>query len=168
VILFVLVPGIAWAIPVVPTMDTPSFVAKATDLLVVRCLNPDVKGGGKTDGLTLIEVEVLMVLKGERTVGKAKLATSGQRMEKERRYLLASFGGSAFDTGFLAQSDQAVVELPPEFDLKSPDFVTDKLQYRVQRIFDARRAQVNRLILELQQEKAVLDRTAEHPGAPKN
>jgi hypothetical protein len=168
VILFVLVPTMAWAIPVVPTMDTPTFVVKATDLLVVECLNRDVKGGGKNDGLTLIEVEVLMVLKGERKVGKAKLATIGQRMEKGRRYLLASFGGSAFDTGFLAQSDQAVVELPPEFDLKSPDFASDKLQYRVQRIFDARRAQVNRLILQLQQEKAVLDRTAEHPGAPKN
>lgn len=149
-------------------MDTPTFVVKATDLLVVRCLNPDVKGGEKNDGLTLIEVEVLMVLKGERKVGKAKLATIGQRMEKGRRYLLASFGGSAFDTGFLAQSDQAVVELPPEFDLKSPDFVTDKLQYRVQRIFDARRAQVNRLIRQLRQEKAVLDRTAEHPTAPRN
>jgi len=170
VILFVLVlvPTTAWAIPVVPTMDTPTFVVKATDLLVVQCLNSDVKGGEKNDGLTLIEVEVLMVLKGERKVGKAELATIGQRMEKGRRYLLASFGGAAFDTGFLAQGDQAVVELPPDFDLKSPDFVTDKLQFRVQRIFDARRDQVNRLILQLQQEKAVLDRTAEHPGAPKN
>jgi|RhiMethySRZTD1v2_1073278.scaffolds.fasta_scaffold1323183_2 hypothetical protein len=168
VILFVLVPATARAIPVVPPMDTPTFVVKATDLLVVRCLNPDVKGGEKTDGLTLIEVEVLMVLKGERKVGKAELATIGQRMEKGQRYLLASFGGSAFDTGFLAQSDQAVVELPPDFDLKSPDFVTDKLQYRVQRICDARRAQVNHLIRQLQREKAVLDRTAEHPGAPKN
>jgi hypothetical protein len=167
-ILFVLVPTMAWAIPVVPPMDTPTFVVKATDLLVVRCLNPDVNGGAKNDGLTLIDVEVLMVLKGERKVGKAKLATIGQHMEQGQRYLLASFGGSAFDTGFLAQSDQAVVELPPDFDLKSLDFVTDKLQYRVQRIFDARRTQVNRLILKLQREKAVLDRTAEHPTAPKN
>jgi hypothetical protein len=167
-ILMFLVPTIAWAIPLMPPMDTPTFVVKSTDLLVVRCLTPDVKGGPKNDGLTLIEVEILVVLKGERKVGNAKLATIGQRMEKGQRYLLASFGGSAFDTGFLAQSDQAVVELPPDFDLKSPDFVTDKLQYRVQRIFDTRRAQVNRLILQLQQEKAVLDRTAEHPGAPRN
>ena len=114
-------------------MDTPKFVVKATDLLVVRCVNPDVKGGEKTDGLTLIEVEVLVGSKGGTKVGKAELATIGQRMEKGQRYLLASFGGSAFDTGFLAQSDQAVVELPPDFDLKSPDFVTDKLQYRVQK-----------------------------------
>ena len=113
VILFVLVPTMTWAIPVLPPMDTPTFVVKATDLLVVRCLNPDVKGGAKIDGLTLIEVEVLLVLNGDRKVGNAKLATIGQRMEKGQRYLLASFGGSAFDTGFLAQSDQAVVELLP-------------------------------------------------------
>src|SRR5215831_2248678 len=91
----VLAPMIACAIPVFPPMDTPTFVAKSTDLLVVRCLNPDVKGGEKNDGLTLIEAEILVVLKGERKLGKAKLATIGQRMEKGQRYLLASFGGSA-------------------------------------------------------------------------
>jgi hypothetical protein len=167
-LLILLAPMVACAVPVLPPMDTPTFVAKSTDLLVVRCLNPDVKGGAKNDGLTLIEVEVLVVLKGNRKVGNAKLATIGQRMEKGQRYLLASFGGSAFDTGFLAQSDQAVVELPPDFDVKSPDFATDKLQYRVQRIFDARRVQVERLIRQLQRERAVLDRTAVPPGAPKN
>jgi hypothetical protein len=166
VIPFVLVPTMAWAIPLLPPMDTPTFVVKSTDLLVARCVNPDIKGGGKNDGLTLIEVDVLVVLKGERKVGNAKLATMGQRMEKGQRYLLASFGGSAFDTGFLAQSDQAVVELPPDFDLKSLDGVV--LLERVQGIFDARRTQVDRLIRQLQREKAVLDRTAVHPGAPKN
>ena len=165
--LFVLLaPAVVCAIPVFPPMDTPTFVAKSTDLLVVRCLNPDVKGGEKNDGLTLIEVEILVVLKGERKLGNAKLATIGQRMEKGQRYLLASFGGSAFDTGFLAQSDQAVVELPPDFDLKSLDgFV---LLERVQSIFDARRAQVERLIRQFQQEKAVLDRTVAHPTAPRD
>ena len=79
-----------------PPMDTPTFVVKSTELLVVRCLNPDVKGGGKNDGLTLIDVEVLVVLRGARKVGNAKLATICQWMEKGQRYLLASFGGSAF------------------------------------------------------------------------
>jgi hypothetical protein len=158
----------ASAVPLVPVMDTEQFVVKATDILIVRCLNPDVKGGPKNDGLTLVEVEVLSVLKGERKVGSAKLATIGQRMAKGQRYLMASFGGSVFDTGFLAQSDQAVVELPPDFDIESHTFATEKLLYRVLKIFDARRAQVNRMILELQREKAILDRTATHPGAPKD
>jgi hypothetical protein len=165
-LLVVLAPTNIWAVPVLPPMDTPTFVVKSTDLLVVRCLNPDVQGGPKDDGLTLIDVEILVVLKGEWKVGNAKLATIGQRMEKGQRYLLASFGGSAFDTGFLAQSEQAVVELPPGFDLKSLDGRV--LLERVQSIFDARRAQVERLIRQLQREKAVLDRTAVHPGAPKN
>ena len=156
----------ASAVPLIPVMDTETFVVKTTDILVVRCVNPDVNGGAKTDGLTLVEVEVLTVLKGERKVGNAKLATIGQRMEKGQRYLMASFGGSAFDTGFLAQNDQAVVELPPDFDLKSLDGVV--LLERVQSIFDARRVQVERLIRQLQREKAVLDRTAAHPTAPKN
>src|SRR5262245_50688302 len=52
------------AIPLWPVLDTPTFVHKSTDLVVVRCLDPDVLGGGKNDGLTLIEVEVLLTLKG--------------------------------------------------------------------------------------------------------
>lgn len=156
----------AIAVPVFPVMDTATFVAKSTDLLVVVCLNPDVEGGAKTDGLTLIEVDVLVVLKGARKAGKARLATIGQPMEKGRRYLLASFGGAAFDTGFLAQSDQAVVELPPDLDLKSVAGVA--LPGQVQAIFDARRAQVDRLLRQLRREKEVLDRTTPRPGDPGN
>jgi hypothetical protein len=165
-LLTLLAPTITCAVPVFPPMDTATFVVKSTDLLVVRCLNPDIKGGEKNDGLTLIEVDVLMVLRGERKVGNVKLATIGQRMTKGERYLLANFGGSAFDTGFLAQSDQAVVELPPDFDLKSLAGVV--LLEQVQSIFDARRVQVEQLIRRLQQEKAVLDQTAVNPTAPKN
>jgi hypothetical protein len=79
---------------------------------------------------------------------------------------MASFGGSAFDTGFLAQSDQSVMALPPEFDLKS--IAGRVLLEQVQRLFDARRAQVERMLRELQDEKAILDRTARHPTAPQN
>ncbi len=165
-VLVLVAPGPASAVPLVPVMDSEAFFVKATDILVVRCVNPDVMGGAKIDGLTLVEVEVLTVLKGERKVGNAKLATLGQRMEKGQRYLMASFGGSAFDTGFLAQSDQAVVQLPSDFGLESLD--GHNLLERVQSIFDARRKQVDRLILILQQEKAILDRTKTHPGAPKN
>jgi hypothetical protein len=147
-------------------MGTDEFVVKATDILVARCVNPDVKGGAKNDGLTLVEVEVLVVLKGGRKVGNTKLATIGQRMEKGQRYLLAGFGGSASDTGFLAQSDQSVIALPPDFDLQS--IAGRVLLEQVQTLFDARRAQVERMLRELQHEKAILDRTARHPTAPQN
>ena len=164
-LLILLAPMIACAVPVFPPMDTPTFVAKSTDILIVRCLNPDVLGGEKNDGLTLVEVEVVAVLKGDRKTGKARLGAIGQPMEAGKRYLMASFGGEAFDTGFLAQSDQAVVELPADFDLKS---LSDKTEVeQAQAIFDARRAQVERLLLQLQREKKTLDHTAPQPGPDK-
>ena len=164
-ILIFLVPTMAWAIPVWPPMDTPTFVAKSHDILVVRCLYPDVLGGGKDDGLTLVEVEVLVVVKGDRNTGKTRLGTIGQQMEVGKRYLMASFGGNVFDTGFLAQSDQAVVELPADLDLKSLAGKTAVQQ--AQTIFDARRTQVQRLIQQLQREKQVLDHTVPKPSTDK-
>jgi hypothetical protein len=158
-------PTLARAIPVAPPMDTPTFVEKSTDILIVKCLNPDVLGGGKTDGLTLVEVEVVMVVKGDRKAGKTHLATIGQPMAAGQRYLMASFGGNAFDTGFLAQSEQAVVELSADFDLKP---LADQTAVRqVQAIFDARRAQIERLLLQLQHEKKVLAPTVPKPGPDK-
>jgi hypothetical protein len=146
-------------------MDTPTFVAKAKDTLIVRCINPDVLGGGKNDGLTLVEVEVIVVVKGDRKAGKTRLGTIGQPMEAGKRYLMASFGGDVFDTGFLAQSDQAVTELPADFDLK---LLTGKTAVQqVQAIFDARRAQVERLLQQLQREKKTLDHTVPKPTADK-
>jgi hypothetical protein len=49
-LLIFVAPTIACAVPVFPPMDTPTFVAKSTDILIVRCINPDVLGGGKTTG----------------------------------------------------------------------------------------------------------------------
>jgi hypothetical protein len=146
-------------------MDTPTFVAKSKDILIVRCINPDVLGGGKDDGLTLIEVEVVAVVKGNRKAGKTRLATIGQPMEAEKRYLMGSFGGDVFDTGFLAQSDQAVVEVPADFDLKSLAGKTAVEQ--AQAIFDMRRAQVKKLLQQLQHEMKTLDYTVPKPKANK-
>ena len=158
-------PTLACAVPVFPPMDTPTFVAKSTDLLIVRCLNPDVLGGGKTDGLTLVEVEVLVVIKGDRKTGKTRLGTIGQPMETGKRYLMASFGGDVFDTGFLAQSDQAVVELPADVDLKS--LAGKMVVAQAQTIFDARRAQVEKLLHQLQRERKTLDYTVPKPRVDK-
>jgi hypothetical protein len=156
---------IVCAVPVLPPMDTPTFVVKATDILIVRCTNPDVLGGEKNDGLTLLAVEVLVVIKGERKTGEARLGTIGQPMEAGKRYLMASFGGDVFDTGFLAQSDQAVVELPADFDLKS--LAGKPVVAQAQAVFDARRAQVEKLLHQLQHEKKMLEHTVPKPRADK-
>jgi hypothetical protein len=164
-LLIFLTPTIICAVPVFPPMDTPTFVAKSIDILIVRSINPDVLGGGKDDGLTLVEVEVLVVIKGARKTGKTRVGTIGQPMESGKRYLMASFGGDVFDTGFLAQSDQAVVELPADFDWKSLAGKTVVAQ--VQAVFDARRAQVDKLLKQLQHEKKALDHTVPMRGADK-
>ena len=164
-IMILLSPTMARAVPVFPPMDTPTFVAKSKDILLVKCINPDVLGGEKTDGLTLVEVDVVLVIKGDRKAGKTRLGTIGQPMEAGRRYLMASFGGNVFDTGFLAQSDQAVTELPANFDLKSLAGKTVVAQ--AQAVFDARRAQVEKLLRQLQREKKVLDHTVHMRGTDK-
>jgi hypothetical protein len=163
--LVLLGPTAVEAVPVWPVMDTPTFVAKSKDMLIVKCVNPDVLGGGKDDGLTLIEVEVLVVVKGDRKVGKTRLATIGQPMAAGKRYLMTSFGGNVFDTGFLAQSDQAVVEVPADFDLKALAGKTAVEQ--AQAVFDARRTQVEWLIRRLQREKEMLDQAAQKPSLAK-
>jgi hypothetical protein len=164
-ILTLIAPAMAWAVPLWPPMDTPTFVVKSNDILIVRCINADVLGGGKNDGLTLVEVEVVVVVKGDRKAGKTRLGTIGQPMEAGKRYQMASFGGDVFDTGFLAQSDQAVMEMPADFDLKSLAGKTAVQQ--VQAIFDARRVQVETLLQQLQREKKVLDLTVPKPSADK-
>ena len=96
-------------------------------------------------------------------MGKSRLATIGQPMVAGQRYLMASFGGDVFDTGFLAQSDQAVVELPADFDLQS--LAGKTVVEKAQAIFDARRAQLERLLQQVQREKQMLDATVPKPGA---
>jgi hypothetical protein len=148
----------AIALPVMPFTDTETFAEKATDVLVAECLDPDAAPGPKLNGVTAVEVNVLKVLKGDRKTGKTKLATIGQPMEKGRRYMMASFGGKALDTGFLANAELAVVEIPSGFDPKTLDGKTTAEQ--VQLVFDARREQVRQQLLQFEREKALLAKSA--------
>ena len=155
------------AVPLWPVMDTPTYVEKAKDLLVVKCLDPHVPIGtrGGVDGLTLVEAEVLAVVKGGRKAGKTRLGTLGQPTTAGSRYLVGSFGGDVFGTGFLAQSDQAVVEVPPDFDLKQLDGKSATEQ--AEAVFAARTVQVENLPRQLRREKGVLDRAAARPSPGK-
>jgi hypothetical protein len=154
----------AYALPIHPFTDTETFAGRATEVLVADCLDPDARPGPKLNGVTAVDVEVIKVLKGSRKAGKAKLATIGQPMEKGRRYMMAGFGGSALGTDFLAQADLAVVEVPARFDLKTLDGKT--VPEQMQLVFDARREQVRLRLIQLQQEKTALDRTAPKPKEP--
>ena len=127
------------ALPVMPFTDTKTFAEKATDVLIAECLDPDAAPGPKLNGVTEVRVDVVQVLKGDRKPGKATLVTIGQPMEKGRRYMMTSFGGSVRDIKFLTNSDLAVVEVPATFDLKALDGKT--VAEQVQLVFDARREQ---------------------------
>jgi hypothetical protein len=154
--LFVPAPFAA-ALPVQLFIDTATFAERATDVLVAECIDPDAIPGPKLNGVTAVEVNVIQVLKGDRKAGKSKLATIGQPMEKGRRYLMASFGGAALNTGFLANAELAVVEISDGFDLKTLDGKTAAEQ--VQLVFDARREQVRVLLAQLEREKTLLAKT---------
>ena len=152
------------ALPVLAFTDTKMFAEKATDVLVVECVSADVLPG--PNGITPVQVDVLKVLKGDRKPGKTKLATIGQPMETGRKYLMASFGGSALDTGFLANADLAVVEIPAALELKALEGKT--VAEQMQLVLDARREQVRVRLIELEREKAALEKTVPKPPvAPK-
>lgn len=148
----------AQAVPVMPFTDAPTFAKRATEVVIAECRDPDVLGGAKDDGLTLVEVDVVKALKGDRKAGRAKLTTIGQPMEKGKRYLMASFGGSALGSDFVANGELAVVEVPAGFDLKALD--GKSVAEQVQLVLDARRADVAAKVRALEAEKAGLDKAA--------
>jgi hypothetical protein len=104
------------AIPVTPFADTPTFVERAGDIVIAKCVKPDVGSGSYIDGLHPAEVEVTAVIKGKVEVGKLRIATVFT-LKEGKPYLLASTGGRAYDTSFLAIISRSVVELPAKFDL---------------------------------------------------
>jgi len=130
--------------------------------VVADCVDPDVLGGPKDDGLTLVQVDVVRTLKGGRKAGRARLATIGQPTEKGKRYLMVSFGGSALGSDFLANGQLAVVEVPAGFDLKALDGKT--VPEQMQLVYDARRAEVAAQARRLDVERAALGKTAPKAG----
>jgi hypothetical protein len=141
-----------------PFVDAPTFAKRATEVVIADCRDPDVLGGPKDDGLTLVEVGVVRALKGDRKAGRAKLATIGQPAEKGKRYMMASFGGSALGSDFVANGELAVVEVPAGFDLTVLN--GKPVAEQMQLVFDARRAEVAARLRALEAEKAALDRAA--------
>jgi hypothetical protein len=145
-----------------PFVDTPTFAGRATEVVVADCVDPDVLGGPKDDGLTLVRVDVVKTLKGARKAGRAELTTIGQRMETGKRYMMVSFGGSALGSDFVANGELAVVEIPAGFALKVLDGKT--VPEQMQLVFDARRAEVTARLRQLEVEAAGLGKTAPKAG----
>jgi uncharacterized protein (TIGR03067 family) len=146
-----LVVGTATAIPVVPFIDTPSWVAGAKDIVLAEALT-DALGPG-FDGIAPYDVKVVAVIKGDRKLGKLRV---GSDLRKGRIYMLTGFGGIVDNVDFITNGELAAVELPPHFDISALKGKTPVQQ--VQSILDTRRAWVDGQLRVLKAEKVLLDR----------
>jgi hypothetical protein len=155
-VVLLLLAGSATGIPVVPFIDTPSWVNRAKDIVLAEALT-DALGPG-TDGVAPYDVRVLRIIKGERKLGNLRVGTSG--LQKGRIYMLTGFGGVVDNMDFITNGELAIVELPPQFETGTLKGKTATQQ--VQSILDARRAWVAARLRVLQAEKTLLDRTAPH------
>ncbi|HEV8061527.1 MAG TPA: hypothetical protein VGP68_16730 [Gemmataceae bacterium] len=144
------------AIKITMFIDTETFVLRAKDIVIAKCLVPAAGGPQHyEDGLYPVDVHIISALKGEKKPGKAKIATI-YPMELGKTYLLASLGGSAYGTDFLAVPQLSVVELPANFRLD--DLRDKKVAEQVQTVFAARRRENERQRLLLDEEKKLLDK----------
>ena len=123
------------AIPITFFVDVPTFVERSRDIVIARCIRPDLNEGLYIDGLHPAEVEVLTVLQGGKSPGKMRIATVYD-LEAGETYLLAcGAGGFAYETDFMAIAERSVVKLPANF--RTEDLKGKKLTEQVQMVFVA-------------------------------
>jgi hypothetical protein len=157
--LLLLVTGEARAIKITAFTNTDTFVERANDIVIAKCLGPVPDGRQYDDGLYPVDVQVLAVVKGPKNksmeLGKAKIATI-YPMEAGKTYLLTSMGGSAYGTGFLAVAELSVIEVPAN--LRLSDLKGKTATEQVQAVFAGRRQEVERQQRLLEDEKRLLDK----------
>jgi hypothetical protein len=131
--------------------DTDRYIDRAKDIVIAECLSsPEQHGEGM-----LIDIDIKMVLKGDKQLGNFKIFTI-YPMEVGKRYLLMSLGGSAGGTDLLAVGELSVVPIPSFVNL---DKLKEKsLENKLYYIFDSRRYEVEIKLKPLQEEKALLDK----------
>lgn len=147
------------AIKIAAFTDTDTFIERAKDIVIAKCLGPVPDVNRYDDGLYPIDVELITALKGPKNAimkpGKTKIATI-YPMEVGKTYLLTSIGGSAYGTEFLAVPELSVVELPKSIKLEELKDKTVKEQ--VQMVFAARRKENEWQQQHLVAEKKLLDK----------
>jgi hypothetical protein len=155
------------AVPITIFTDTDTFVDRARDIVIAKCLGPVPDSGPYDDGLYPVDVQVIAVLKGPKNKsmkpGRARIATI-YPMEAGKTYLLTSLGGSALGTEFLAIPELSVVELPPSFRLE--ELKGKALADQVRAVFAARRAENARQQRLLETEEKLLDKAVSKINPP--
>ena len=155
-----------WAIKVTLFMDTDTFIRRAKDILIVEVIKvPDGDSQSHRDGLYPVDINILMTLKGDKAKGNATLATI-YPVEKGKRYLVSSLGGSAFGTDLLAVPELSVVPLPANLELKTLE--GKALNEQVSLIFQQRLAEIVSAQKKLADERTLLEKAAAPPNQPLN
>lgn len=143
--------AVCLAIKVTLFSDTDLYIKRAKDIVIAKCLStPERAGMG-----TLNEVDISMVLKGNKKLGKHKVFTL-DALEADKLYLLMSLGGYAGGTDLLAKDELSIVLIPSFLNL---DILKDKnLKDQLHHIFASRLYVVEKKLEPLLNEKALLDR----------
>lgn len=122
---------IAHAVPISFFSDTDTFIERAQDIVIAKCISVPKDGGfAFEDGLYPAEVEIQKTIKGKRAPGKLTVATI-YPMRAGTQYLLTNTGGMAFNTDFLSLAELSVVSLPADTSLKELDGKTIKQQVQM-------------------------------------
>jgi len=143
--------GLCFAIKVTLFSDTEAYLERAKDIVIAECVSApeDVVRGA------LVEIDIKMVLKGKRDLGKTKVFTI-YSMQAGGRYLLMSLGGEIQGTDLLAIGELSLVPIPSfvELDTLKGKSLKDKLHF----IFAARLYAVEKELAPLLAEKSLLER----------
>lgn len=139
------------AIPVTLFGNTETYIERAKDIVIAECVSPP----EPLPNGALVEVEIKMVLKGDRKLGETKVFTI-RPMQVGNRYLLMNLGGGVGGTDFLAIAELSVVPIPSFVDLDTlkKKSLKDKLHF----IFASRLHVVRTKLEPLLREKSILEK----------
>jgi len=153
----------AWATKITPFIDTGTLIERAKDIVIVEVTGASVADTAAFhDGMFAVDIEILMPLKGDKAKGRATLATI-YPVEKGKRYLISSLGGSAFGTDLLATAELSQVLLGEGLKLKSLE--EKPLKEQVSLVFQWRLFEVTVAQKSLARERALLEKAGAPNGA---
>ncbi len=144
--------SMAFAIPIGLFSDTDTHIKRAKDIVTAKCVSIP-KQPLTYDGLYPAEVDVLMILKGDKKRGPLRIATV-YPMKPGETYLLSSSGGSASGTDFLALPQLSVVPIPSGFDLDQ--FKGKSTKRQVQIVFARHLYDIERKLAPLLEQQRML------------
>jgi hypothetical protein len=158
----ILVLACAVPAPAVPRSlfsDVDTYLEHAQEIVIAKCASiPEEELLTFDDGLYPATVEVVTTLKGDRKPGRLTVATI-YPMTPGQTYLLATSGGKAFETDFLALGELSVVPIPRGFDLDR--LKGKKTKQQVQLIFARHLYEVERQLAPLLHAQGLLQKALE-------